>query len=76
MADDAATSEGRRFADAFAAEAGAAMLSDADVDAILGMAADAARASERLAAPLVSWLAGRSGLSLDDARAIVARLAG
>lgn len=35
-----------------------------EVDYLLGLAAVAAHGSERTAAPLACWLAGRSGMSL------------
>lgn len=35
-----------------------------EIDVLLGLAASAAHASERTAAPLACWLAGRSRLSL------------
>lgn len=50
-------------------------LTDADADAILAIAGTAAHASERLSAPLVTYLAGRSGRSLDDVREAVERAA-
>jgi hypothetical protein len=36
-----------------------------EIDALLELAAEAAHASERTAAPLACWLAGRSGMSLE-----------
>ena len=35
-----------------------------EIDLLLELAAEAAHASERTAAPLACWLAGRSGMSL------------
>lgn len=48
---------------------------DREVDALLGMAGIAAHASERTAAPLSTWLAGRAGMSPDEAKAAAQRLA-
>lgn len=76
MADDATGSVGRRFADAYAAQVGIDPLTDEEVDMVLGLAADAAHASERLSAPLVCWIAARAGLSPNDARAAVSRVGG
>ena len=67
---------GHEFARDVAHALGVESLSDADANDILAMAGVAAHASERLAAPLCAYLAGRSGRSLDDARAAVARVAG
>ena len=51
-------------------------LSDQEATEILAMAGIAAHASERLAAPLCTYLAGRSGRPLEDARAAVELVAG
>jgi hypothetical protein len=48
----------------FAGEIGIDPPTAEQVDALLGLAATAAHASERTAAPLACWLAGRSGMSL------------
>jgi hypothetical protein len=37
-----------------------------DFSAILDLAAEAAHASERVAAPVACWLAARAGLSLEE----------
>ena len=42
---------------------GAEPPSSAEVDALLELAAVAAHASERIAAPLACWLVGRAGMS-------------
>lgn len=39
-----------------------------EIDDLLGLAATAAHASERTAAPLACWLGGRSGKSLRELR--------
>jgi len=46
-----------------------------EVDALLGLAGIAAHASERTAAPLSTWLVGRSGMAPGDAKDLAARLA-
>lgn len=61
----------RRFADAL----GAPAPDDGEIDTILGLAGTAAHASERIAAPLSAWLAGRAGVSPADAWEIGRRLA-
>ncbi|MGH8922072.1 MAG: DUF6457 domain-containing protein, partial [Actinomycetes bacterium] len=38
-----------------------------EADALLRLAAVAAHAAQRTAAPLSTWLAGRSGIPLDEA---------
>jgi hypothetical protein len=67
---------GREFADEVAAALGLEALSDADAELLLGLAGVAAHASERLAAPLTTFLAGRSGRPLDEVRAAVQEIAG
>jgi hypothetical protein len=66
---------GHEFAREVAAALGVEPLSDEEADALLAVAGVAAHASERLAAPLTTYLAGRSGLPLDEVRAAVQRLA-
>ncbi|HUB76009.1 MAG TPA: DUF6457 domain-containing protein [Solirubrobacteraceae bacterium] len=61
---------------AFAAELGTSAPPAGEVDALLALAAVAAHASERAAAPLSCWLAARAGRSPGDALAIAQRLAG
>jgi hypothetical protein len=41
-----------------------------EVDRVLKLAAVAAHSSERTAAPVACWIAGRRGLDLDEAREI------
>lgn len=66
----------REWIDRFAAEVGADPPSDADVEAILDVAAVAAHSSERIAAPIACWVAGCAGASLSDARAAADRVGG
>jgi hypothetical protein len=54
---------------AFAAAASVAPPTDQEVDDLLALAAIAAHASARQAAPLTCWLAARGGMSLDAALA-------
>lgn len=45
-----------------------------EVRELLELAGTAAHASERTAAPLACWIAGRAGLSLEELRAIAERI--
>jgi len=60
---------------AFAREAGLDAPSPEDIDALLALAATAAHASERTAAPLACWIAGRSGRPLAELQASAERVA-
>lgn len=51
----------------FSAEVGGAPPDEAEVAKLLELAAVAAHSSERIAAPLACWIAGRGGLDLDEA---------
>jgi hypothetical protein len=59
---------------AFAAEAGVERPSTEEVRELLELAGTAAHSSERTAAPLACWIAGRAGLSLEELRAIAERI--
>ncbi|MCW3019384.1 MAG: hypothetical protein JWN10_1692 [Solirubrobacterales bacterium] len=61
---------------AFAREAGAERPSPQEVRELLELAGTAAHASERTAAPLACWIAGRSELSLQELRTIAERVGG
>jgi len=52
----------------FAEKLGLDPPTEAEIAALLDIAATAAHASERTAAPIACWLAGRSGRPLDDLR--------
>jgi hypothetical protein len=52
----------------FAAEVGEEVPSEDEFNAILDLAAVAAHSSERTAAPVAAWLAGKSGRSLEEAQ--------
>ena len=52
---------------AYAEKLGTTPLSNDDFKAILDLAAEAAHASERVAAPAACWVAARAGVDLDEA---------
>ena len=52
----------------FAEKLGLDPPTEAEIDALLDIAATAAHASERTAAPIACWLAGRSERPLDELR--------
>jgi len=54
----------------FARHAGVQAPSTQEIRELLDLAGTAAHASERTAAPLACWIAGRAGLSLAELRAI------
>jgi hypothetical protein len=54
---------------AFAAGIGAEPPTESEISEVLDLAAVAAHASERIAAPVACWIAGRSGHSLSEAMA-------
>ena len=51
----------------FAAAAGIAPPAEDEIAKLLDLAAEAAHSSERIAAPLACWIAGRRGLAQDEA---------
>jgi hypothetical protein len=59
----------------FAAELGLPEPTDADIEPLLALAGAAAHASERTAAPLSCWLAGKAGVEPAAARAVADQLA-
>ena len=59
---------------AFAAAAGTAPPSPAERDGLLELAAVAADAAERAAAPITCWLAAVAGLSAADALALASTI--
>jgi hypothetical protein len=59
---------------AFAAQAGVERPSTEEIRELLELAGTAAHASERTAAPLACWIAGRAGMSLAQLRAIAERV--
>jgi hypothetical protein len=46
-----------------------------EVEAILDLAGVAAHASERIAAPIATWLSAKAGRSLEESRALARELA-
>jgi len=65
----------REWLAAYAAALGTEAPSDDDITRILSLAAEAAHASQRTAAPVACWLAARSGRALDDVLAIAETVA-
>jgi hypothetical protein len=65
----------REWIAAFADALGVAPPADEDREAVLRLAAVAAHASERPAAPVACWLAARAGVPLDRALALAAGIA-
>lgn len=63
-----------QWIEAFASELGQTPPSADEVDAILKLAAMAAHASERTAAPIAAWLTGASGKSLSEAIDLAERI--
>ncbi len=59
---------------AFAGEAGVERPTAQEVRELLELAGTAAHASERTAAPLACWIAGRAGAPLAELRAIAERV--
>jgi Domain of unknown function (DUF6457) len=59
---------------AFAREAGVERPDPEEIRALLDLAGTAAHASERTAAPIACWIAGRSPLSLEELQAAAARV--
>jgi hypothetical protein len=54
---------------AYAERLGTAAPTEAEFEAILELAAEAAHSSERVAAPVACWVAAKAGLPLSDALA-------
>jgi hypothetical protein len=60
----------------FARDAGVQQPSVQEIRELLELAGSAAHASERTAAPLACWIAGRSDLSLTQLRTVAERVSG
>ncbi len=60
----------------FAQEIGAEAPSEEEFEAVLALAAEAAHASARQAAPVACWIAGRAGMPLAEALAAAEGMAG
>jgi hypothetical protein len=61
--------DGREWVAAFAEALGVEPPDEGTIETLLDLAGVAAHGSERIAAPLACYLVGRSGLSVDEARA-------
>jgi hypothetical protein len=66
----------REWIERFCERIGVEAPSDSEIAALLDLAATAAHSSERPAAPLATWAAGRSGRSAKELGAIAAEIAG
>jgi hypothetical protein len=60
----------------YAQRLGVAPPSSGEFKAILDLAAEAAHASERVAAPVACWVSARAGVSLEEALAAAQAVAG
>jgi uncharacterized protein (DUF934 family) len=60
----------REWIDGYAERLGVATPTDDEFTALLELAAEAAHASERVAAPVACWLAARAARPLDEALAV------
>lgn len=58
----------------FTAEAGIEVPTAAEIESLLALAATAAHASERTAAPIACWIAGRSDRPLEELLAAAERV--
>jgi len=61
--------------EAFSREAGVERPTVEEIRELLELAGTAAHASERTAAPIACWIAGRSGMSLQELSAAAERIA-
>ena len=61
---------------AFAAAVGAEPPTPEEVERILALASVAAHSSERVAAPVACWIAGRAGLDLEQAQEEASQVTG
>jgi hypothetical protein len=61
---------------AYAEKLGTAPPSNDEFKAILDVAAEAAHASERVAAPAACWVAARAGVDLDEALRVAREVGG
>ncbi len=67
---------GRAWTAIYAARLGVPAPTDDEFDALLELAAEAAHRSERVAAPVACWIAGRAGLDVAAALAAASDLSG
>lgn len=66
---------GKEWLERFAGLMGGETPTDEEIEALLDLAATAAHSSERIAAPIACYMAGRSGRSLEELQEL-ARQAG
>jgi hypothetical protein len=66
----------REWIEAFAAQLGTEPPTADEIKRILDIAAVAAHASERIAAPVACWVGGRAGASLEELHAAAERISG
>ncbi len=64
----------KEWVERFAREVGVEEPSEAEFDSVLRLAATAAHGSERQAAPVAAWLAGKTGRPIDEVADLAARL--
>ncbi len=60
----------------FAADVASTPPTESEIGKLLKLAAVAAHSSERIAAPIACWIAGREGLDLDETIALAERIGG
>jgi hypothetical protein len=65
----------KEWLDAYAARLGVDPPDSQEFSAILDLAAEAAHASERVAAPVACWLSARAGLSLEESISLAKEIA-
>ncbi len=66
----------KEWIDSYAARLGVDPPSSQEFSAILDLAAEAAHASERVAAPVACWVSARAGVSLEESVAMAREIAG
>jgi hypothetical protein len=66
----------REWIDAYAERLGVDPPTADEFSAILDLAAEAAHASERVAAPVACWLSARAGTSLEESIVVAKQVAG
>ncbi|HET9164238.1 MAG TPA: DUF6457 domain-containing protein [Solirubrobacterales bacterium] len=64
----------REWVERFAAEAGVEAPSESEFEEVLRLAAEAAHSSERQAAPIATWLAGKTGRPISELADLAERL--
>jgi len=68
--------DARQWIDGYARELGVEPPSSEEFTAILDLAAEAAHASERVAAPVACWLSAKAGRPLEESLALARELGG